>query len=501
MRVSPKLTLALAALLPNLASVVASDVYDLTEKNFGPEVFSEDLALVEFFAPWCGHCKNLAPHYEEAATELKKKDIKLAKVDCTENQELCSEYGVTGYPTIKVFRNGVPTDYSGPRKADGIISYMTKQALPAVSDLTPDSHADFIKSDKVVLVAYGDAAHPVPAAYAAYANTARDSYLFGQYSDSSLPSIPGSPSLPAIVLYKTFDEGHAVFPASEMATLDSAILGEFVKMNSVPLFDEISPENFGSYAEQGIPIAYLFADPAEASSRDKLVDELKPLAKEFKGQVNFVYIDAVKFVDHGKSLNLAGDEWPAFVVQDLAAQTKFPLGDKPTAGNIKTFIQKFTKGEIQPSVKSAPIPATQGPVYKLVADDWDNLFNDLSKDVFAEFYAPWCGHCQRLAPVWDTLGEKYSTNSNIVIAQMDATENDIPPAAPFNVQGFPTLKFRAAGSTEFVDYNGDRSLDSLVEFVEANKKSTEAPAGSASAAQADIDEEVFEEDAPEHDEL
>jgi len=48
------------------------------------------------------------------------------KVDCTENQPLCNEYGVSGYPTLKVFRNGTPQDYAGPRKADGIISYMVK---------------------------------------------------------------------------------------------------------------------------------------------------------------------------------------------------------------------------------------------------------------------------------------------------------------------------------------------------------------------------------------
>lgn len=49
---------------------------------------------------------------------------------------------------------------------------------------------------------------------------------------------------------------------------------------------------------------------------------------------------------------------------------------------------------------------------------------------------------------------------------MDATENDIPPSAPFRVSGFPTLKFKPAGSREFVDYEGDRSLESLIEFVE-----------------------------------
>ncbi|GAA6036211.1 hypothetical protein JCM8097_006838 [Rhodosporidiobolus ruineniae] len=456
-----------AVLISALAAVASasSDVVELTQSSFG-DFAASDLSLIEFFAPWCGHCKALAPHYEEAATILKKDKIPIAKVDCTVETELCSSQGVNGYPTLKVFRKGVPADYTGTRKTDGIVSYMKKQSLPAVSDVTAENHDEFRAADKVVLIAYADESDSkTKKVFNDFANLYRDDYLFG-YSTDAAAAAAADVKVPAVVLYKTFDEGRNDLEGK--ITDDSLFL--FAKEHSVPLLDEISPDNFAMYAESGLPLAYIFVEATDPK-REEIVKAIEPVAREHKGKINFVWIDATKFADHAKSLNLQEPSWPAFAIQNLQAMEKFPLDQSKSvdAKTVGAFVSDYASGKITPSIKSAKVPAVQDePVYVLVADEFEKKVAE-DKDLFVEFYAPWCGHCKKLKPTWDSLGERFANvKSKVTIAKFDATENDIPSSAGFKVSGFPTLKFKAAGSKEWISYEGDRSEASLIEFVEAN---------------------------------
>ncbi|GJN93840.1 hypothetical protein Rhopal_006899-T1 [Rhodotorula paludigena] len=455
----------LLSVLGAVAAASASDVADLTASTFA-DTANQPLALIEFFAPWCGHCKALAPHYEEAATILKKDNIPIAKVDCTVETDLCSSQGVNGYPTLKVFRKGVPTDYAGTRKTDGIVSYMKKQALPAVSEVTASNHDEFKTADKVVLVAYADESDKsTQQTFRDFADIYRDEYLFGLSTDAAAIAAAGV-TPPAVVMYKTFDEGRNDLEGS----IDDESLLAFAKEHSVPLLDEISPDNFAMYAEAGLPLAYIFV-PATDSKREEIVKAIEPVAREHKGKINFVWIDANKFADHAKSLNLQEPTWPAFAIQNIQEMTKFPLDQSKTVDHatVSAFVNDFAAGKISPSIKSQKVPAVQDePVFVLVADEFDKVVAE-DKDLFVEFYAPWCGHCKKLKPTWDSLGERYANvKDKLTVAKFDATENDVPASAGFRISGFPTIKFKAAGSSEWVSYEGDRSLDSFVEFLEAN---------------------------------
>ncbi|EJU06485.1 protein disulfide isomerase [Dacryopinax primogenitus] len=461
------LLLALSAFV-QAEDTSASDVLSLTSESFST-IRTEPLVLVEFFAPWCGHCKALAPHYEEAATQLKEKGIKLAKVDCVAQGDLCQEYGVAGYPTLKVFRNGTPAEYAGNRKTEGIVSYMIKQSLPAVTDVTLAMHDEFTHEDRVVLIAYVESATAPPApVFSAVAEAHRDDYLFGMSTNPAVASSAGV-TPPAIVLYKKFDEGRDDLPSSGIESLEQEALEQWIEDKSVALFDEISGENYGKYAQAELPIAYVFLDPADEAVKARITESVTPLAKEFHGRVNFVWIDGNKFADHAKNLNVKEPHWPAFVIQDLKENSKFPLDPAlPVDGTtMRELTAGFLDGSVKPTLKSQPIPESQEEdVYVLVTDEFDKIVNDEERDVFVEFYAPWCGHCKRLAPTWEALGQKFASHKDkILIAKMDATENDVPPSAGFQVQSFPTIKFKPAGGA-FVDYEGDRSLESLEEFVE-----------------------------------
>lgn len=109
-------------------------VITLTDENFDETISKESLILVEFYAPWCGHCKRLKPEYERAARRLLQLEtqIKLAKIDATVEKKLAERFAVKGYPTLILFRNGKQYQYKGPREENGIVSYMKEiQKLPS----------------------------------------------------------------------------------------------------------------------------------------------------------------------------------------------------------------------------------------------------------------------------------------------------------------------------------------------------------------------------------
>jgi len=447
-------------------------VWVLNKDNFDQTVASNDFVLVEFYAPWCGHCKKLAPEYAKAAKELaeKKSPILLANVDATQENELAQKYGVKGYPTLKFFKNGNPVEYTGGRTADTIVAWVEKKSgPPAVSLANPEASKKFVEDNKVAVIGFFKNKESEEAkAFLAAADSMEDA-KFGITSEDEVfkaHEVEGD----KIVLFKQFDEGRDEFDGK----YEVAEISTFVSTNSLPILVEFSGETankiFGGDIKRHL-VLFLSSKSEDFKTQSELATKV---AKEHKGKILFVYID-VSNADSKRVLDffaIKEGEAPAMRMTQLGENM---LKYKPEVSNlddndefeanIRAFVEGVNAGTIKPHLKSEDIPEDwdKEGVKVLVGKNFADVALNKDKHVLVEFYAPWCGHCKKLVPVYDELGEKYKDSEDIVIAKMDSTANEVEGVS---IRGFPTIKLFKKGDNEVVDYDGARDLDGFVKFLD-----------------------------------
>lgn len=460
--------LALAAALATLSAANA-EVHLLNDNNFEAFVKSQDYSLVKFFAPWCGHCKNLAPAYVAASDKLAPK-YKIAEVDCTaeDSKALCEKQGVRGYPTLKGFSPDLSSvEYEDARSEDAIVAHVLAATSPAVTFITT---ADELKEFKAG-----------PQDLKLVINTAQDSDVAKviQHAAKNLRkaaaiAIDTTNTDGKVTLYRSFDEPEVAFTGDVNATA----LAAFVNTNSLPIIGEIGPHNYKKYVDRNVPLVWIFIDYDNAEQVAAL-EALKPVAKDFNDKVAFAKLDGKKWAQHAKSFGLQSAT-PGIVIEDRTSKKKFayPEGFALNTADFKTYLDGFVAKTLTPIFKSQPIPEkNDAALTKIVGKNYDEIVKNEATDVFVKFYAEWCGHCKSLAPKWEALAEMYKDDANVVIAELDATENDFDGP---EVTGFPTIYFFPAGNkANPIRFNGDRTEEAMKEFVEEHRKTTPAAAKKA----------------------
>ncbi|KAA0722548.1 Protein disulfide-isomerase [Triplophysa tibetana] len=450
------------------------NVMVLHSVNFDRALNENKYLLVEFYAPWCGHCRSLEPIYAEVAEQLKKEssDIRLAKVEATDERELAKEFNIDGFPTIKFFKDGnrqSVTDFTGKRTVKGIRRWLERHTGPSATVLSDVKSAkELLDSNDVVVVGFFQDLEGEEAKMFYDVTLTIVDINFGMTSNPELfkkYDVKGD----SVVLFKKFDDKRADMLLSKDEKLDKDDLISFINSNRVELVITFNEENGENIFGSKIRKHFILFINSSVESHNALLEDFRAVASEFKDKVLFIKLDiSSDKVNHVlQYFSLSEKDVPITRLINTETVMKYAMnGTVINKDTLRTFCQGVLDGTVQPHLKSQEIPEDwdKNPVKVLVGKNFAEVAFDDSKNVFVEFYAPWCGHCKELAPIWDELGEKYKEHENIIIAKMDATENEVEEVS---VQGFPMFKyFPAVAEKKIVDYNGQRDLETFSKFLD-----------------------------------
>jgi len=443
-----------------------SDVVTLDFSTFGDFIKNNDYVFVEFYAPWCGHCRNLAPTWEQLATTLKNEgsEIKIAKVDAAQDTLLAQEYDIQGFPTLKLFKKGTPVDYEGGRDLASLKAWAVRKTAPALQKIETEEK---LKAFTHGLVGYfPDSSSAARKVFSDAANEIEfDGWSFAEVSDAALAKTLGL----AENEVKLIQEGKEDKSLTVQDSTATDAVKSFICHNGYTVGEEISQAVYQRLEKCGRPfIIYFYSEKAQAE------DFVKNVAPRFAGKISFSIADGTKWKDVLVRMGGSGNFLPSFVAfaktqkgtdRVIAWNEETPI----TTESIDSWFNGVVDGTAKGFLKSEPIPDnTNNKVIVLVGKTFEATVFDETKDVLVEYYAPWCPHCKAIESTYNQLGETIAAATpSVIIAKIDATANSIPD--DISVAGFPTIHFFPAGDkANPINYEGDRSLRDLVSFVHSH---------------------------------
>ncbi|KAK8802121.1 hypothetical protein WA158_006516 [Blastocystis sp. Blastoise] len=446
----------------------------LNDSTFDAAVEEFGSLLVEFYAPWCGHCKKLAPEYAAAAKTLAGMEpaYKIAKVDATSNPKLSNKYQIQGFPTLKFIRGETISDYEGGRVAKEIVDFVVRKSGPIGKKIEDAEELVKLTADNdVVFVAHCAEESECLKEYLNVAATV-DDLVFAYVVDPAI-SAQLIADVNTIVVNKKFDELSAVLTGD----LTSETISKFVHKHELPLVIPFNQKNARKIFSPSSGIesqCIIFAEDDEEGKEE--LNTFSKVSAAHQGEEFFVSIpvENTRLMDYF-GVTLA--ELPAVVMikNTQGGMKKYKFEGEFTEEELNQFVNNYNLGKLTPFLKSEPIPETQnGPVYTIVGKSFNDIALDETKNVLIKFYAPWCGHCKALAPAYIELAKSLADRKDIIIAEMDATANEVDHPE-VQIRGFPTIKFFPAGSSKVMSYEGDRSAEAMKKFVLENSVEVEEP--------------------------
>ncbi|KAL9256773.1 disulfide-isomerase 5-2-like protein [Drosera capensis] len=255
--------------------VVDGKVIELDESNFDSAISSFDYVLVDFYAPWCGHCKRLAPELDAAAPVLAglKEPVVIAKIDADKYRRISSKYEIDGFPTLEIFMHGVPTEYYGPRKAEILIRFLKKFVAPDVAVLDSDTAISAFINDAgtffPIYIGFGMDESVISKLGVKYKKKAW--FAVAKDFSDSIMELHDFDKVPALVaLHPNYHERSTFY-----GPFDDEFLETFIKQNLLPLCVPINSETLKLLKDDERKIVLTIVEDEDDGKSRELIKLLK----------------------------------------------------------------------------------------------------------------------------------------------------------------------------------------------------------------------------------
>ncbi|XP_062219281.1 protein disulfide isomerase-like 5-3 [Phragmites australis] len=358
-RLLPFLLVILLFVLPPPPSCVASgggepaefeiprdgSVVELDESSFDAAVRAVDLLFVDFYAPWCGHCKRLAPQLDEAAPVLAglSTPIVVAKVNADKYRKLGSKYGVDGFPTLMLFDHGAPSEYTGSRKADLLIENLKKLVAPDVSVLESDSAIKgFVEAAGIgfpLFIGFGVEESLIAEYGAKYKKKAWFS-VAKDFSEDMMV-VYDFDKVPALVSHNTKYNEHSVF----YGPFEGTFLEDFIRQSLLPLTVPINRETVKMLNDDERKVVLTILDDEADEYSPQLIKILRSAANANHDLV-FGYVGVKQWEEFTETFDVSkSSQLPKMVVWDGNEEYEVVEGsERLEEGNYGSQISHFLEG-------------------------------------------------------------------------------------------------------------------------------------------------------------
>nr|XP_010930795.1 protein disulfide isomerase-like 5-2 [Elaeis guineensis] len=324
-------------------------VIELDESNFDSAIAAFDYILVDFYAPWCGHCKRLSPELDAAAPILAglDKPIVIAKINADKYRKLATKHEIDGFPTLKIFMHGIPVEYTGPRKAELLVRFLKKFVAPDVSLLESDSAIHgFVEAAGThfpIFIGFGLDESVIVELAVKYKKKAWFSIAKG-FSEDIMVAYDFD-KVPALVSLHPKYKEQSVF----YGPFEGQFLEDFIRQNQLPLTVPINPETLKLLTNDERKIVLTIMEDETDEKSLSLIKILRAAASANRDLV-FGYVGVKQFEEFVDTFDITRSfKMPIMLVWDRNEDYHLVVGsesleDEDQGSQISRFLEGYREG-------------------------------------------------------------------------------------------------------------------------------------------------------------